>query len=164
MKTIFLIRHAKSSWSAPSLNDFERPLNKRGTKDAPCIGKKLAQLNFNPELIISSSSVRTRKTIALICNEVAYNLNEVVYRDELFHASLSTLKKNINDTNNKLDSIAIVGHNFGISNFANYLTADAVGTMPTCAVVKITLDVDSWEEIIEGLGNLEYYIYPKMLN
>lgn len=162
MKTIYLIRHAKSSWTAPALNDFERPLNKRGKNDAPLIGKKLNALNFNSELIISSPSVRTKKTIALICDEVEYNIDNVHFDSELYHASLSVFKKIINSTNNQLNSIAVVGHNFGISDFANYLTADAVGTMPTCAVVKILIEVDAWEEIIEGLGRLEYFIYPKM--
>lgn len=163
MKTIYLIRHAKSSWATPSLSDFDRPLNSRGKNDAPLIGKELRKLGFNPERIISSPSVRTTKTIQLICNEVNYKLGEVTFNQQLYHASLIAFKELINFLDNQQNSIALVGHNFGISDFANYLTANKIGVMPTCAAVKITLNVDAWEEIIEGLGSIEFYIYPKML-
>ncbi|MBW6483774.1 MAG: histidine phosphatase family protein [Vicingaceae bacterium] len=162
MKSIYLIRHAKSSWNSFSLNDFDRPLNDRGKKDAPFIGKKLKELNFNPDEIRSSPSKRTTKTIKLICKEVTFDFNNVVFKQGLFHPSLNTLKNELNSLSDSIDSVAFVSHNYGISDFANYLTDNAIGTMPTCGVVKINFDIDSWQEIIEGLGTLEYYVYPKM--
>lgn len=162
MKTIYLIRHAKSSWNSFSLNDFDRPLNNRGKKDAPFIGKKLKFLLFNPDKILSSPSKRTTKTIKLISKEVGFNFNNVIFKQELFLASLHTYKSELNSLSNTIQSVAIVGHNYGISDFANYLTDNAVGAMPTCGVTKINFDIDSWEEIIEGLGNVEFYVYPKM--
>lgn len=162
MKTIYLIRHAKSSWSSLSLNDFDRPLNDRGKKDTPFIGEKLKELSFNPDEILSSPSKRTTKTIKLICKEVTFDFNNVVFKQELFHPSLNTLKSELNSLSDTIHSVAFVSHNYGISDFANYLTDNTIGTMPTCGVVKINFDIDSWEEIIEGLGTLEYYVYPKM--
>ncbi|PKP47045.1 MAG: phosphohistidine phosphatase [Bacteroidetes bacterium HGW-Bacteroidetes-12] len=162
MKTIYLIRHAKSSWSSLSLNDFDRPLNERGKKDAPFIGKKLKELRFNPDEIRSSPSKRTTKTIKLICKEVDFDFKNVVFKKELFHPSLTIFKSEINSLSDTINSVAFVSHNFGISDFGNYLTDNAIGVMPTCGVVKINIDIDTWQELIEGLGTLEYYVYPKM--
>ncbi|NCP46234.1 MAG: hypothetical protein GW818_07420 [Flavobacteriales bacterium] len=94
--------------------------------------------------------------------EVTFDFNNVVFKQELFHPSLNTLKSELKTLSDTIHSVAFVSHNYGISYFANYLTDNAIGTMPTCGVVKINFDIDSWQEIIEGLGTLEYYIYPKM--
>lgn len=163
MKTIYLIRHAKSSWENHRLSDFERPLNKRGMNDTKKIGQELNQLDFNPEKIIASTSVRTTATIQLLCEHINYNFKNVEFNSTLYHPSRENFMRILEDLPDELESVALVSHNYGISEFADYLTENFMEAMPTCAVVCIELDIDSWKEIVRGLGTTKWYIYPKML-
>ena len=163
MKTIYLIRHAKSSWENHNLSDFERPLNKRGMNDTEKIGQKLNQLNFNPEKIIASTSARTTATIQLLCEHTNYNFKNVAFNSTLYHPSRENFMQILEDLPDELESVALVSHNYGISEFADYLTENFMEAMPTCAVVCIELEIDSWKEIVRGLGAKKWYIYPKML-
>lgn len=162
MKTLYLIRHAKSDWNNPTLTDFERPLNKRGFRDAPFMGKKLIELNFNPSLILCSPSNRTTITAELICNEIDYRLEDVKFDQSIYESSNSNLIKLINQLPNKHNQIALIGHNPSFTMLSNYLTENYIGNMPTCSIVKVELEIDSWNEIIEGIGVQKYFIYPKM--
>ncbi|MBL1232313.1 MAG: histidine phosphatase family protein [Flavobacteriales bacterium] len=163
MKTIYLIRHAKSSWENHRLSDFERPLNTRGINDTEIIGKELNKLNFNPEKIIASTSVRTTATIQLLCEHINYNFKHVIFNSKLYHPSKENFIRVLEDLPDELESVALVSHNYGISEFADYLTENFMEAMPTCAVVCIALEIDSWKEIVKGLGTTKWYIYPKML-
>lgn len=163
MKTVYLIRHAKSSWENHRLSDFERPLNKRGMNDTKKIGQELNQLDFNPEKIIASTSVRTTATIQLLCEHINYNFKNVEFNSTLYHPSRENFMRILEDLPDELESVALVSHNYGISEFADYLTENFMEAMPTCAVVCIELDIDSWKEIVRGLGTTKWYIYPKML-
>lgn len=156
MKTLYLIRHAKSDWNNPTLSDFDRPLNKRGLRDAPFIAKKLKKLDFNPELIVCSPAQRTITTSELIANKTC-----TLYIDAIYEASLSDLTHITNALPYKHSEIAIIGHNPSITALSNYLTNDYIDNMPTCSVVKIELEIDNWNEVIEGIGTKKYFIYPK---
>lgn len=163
MKTINLIRHAKSSWDNIELTDFERPLNKRGINDAKKIGIRLNQLGFNPDLILASSSIRTTETIQLLCEHIPYHFNKVVLTSTLYHPSKKNFIQLIEGLSDELKNVALVSHNYGISEFADYLTEEFQETMPTCAAISVELEIDSWKEIVRGLGVKKWYIYPKML-
>ena len=164
MKTIYLIRHAKSSWANHQLSDKERPLNQRGISDTQKIGKKLNELGFHPDKIISSSSVRTTETIKLLCQHIPYSFQDVAFTSTLYHPTNKDFISVIENVDDATNSIALVSHNYGISEFADYLTQDFVSAMPTCAVIAIDLEIDAWKEIIRGIGSTHWYIYPKMLD
>lgn len=160
MKILYLIRHAKSDWNNPELTDFERILNKKGLKDVPFMAKKLNESAFNPVHIICSSSQRTRTTVKLICNEINYPLKDVCFDSSIYEASLTTLISIINLLPNNKDEIAIIGHNPSITDLSNYLTTEHIGNMPTCSIVKIKLEIDNWNEIVNGIGIQKFFIYP----
>ena len=156
MKVIYLIRHAKSDWNNPLLTDFERPLNKRGLQDAPFMAKKLAELDFNPSLIVCSPAQRTTSTAELIAPKTS-----ILFENSIYEASLNNLTHLINLLPNEHNQIALIGHNPSITSLSNYLTDDFIGNMPTCCIIKIELEIDTWKEITQGIGIQQFFIYPK---
>ena len=163
MKAIYLIRHAKSSWKAPSIKDFDRPLNERGKNDAPKIGTQLNELGFTPDLILCSPAKRTQATAKLICKQTNIDTKHIELTPSIYEASLSVLINLITDLPNQYNEIALIGHNPAITYFYNYLTDDHLSNVPTCGALKIELDITQWNEIIQGMGSQKFYIYPKML-
>jgi phosphohistidine phosphatase len=161
MKTLYLIRHAKSDWYK-GVQDFERPLNKRGIQDAPQMGKHLKSENIVPDLIISSDANRAISTARLIAHEIDYDLTKIVENHNLYHASPKAMVKEIWTTSNEVDTLFVFGHNPGISELVEYLTEDWVD-MKTCCVAKITFDLNQWEALVRGTGTLENVISPKEL-
>ncbi|MCB0401664.1 MAG: histidine phosphatase family protein [Flavobacteriales bacterium] len=162
MKTIYLIRHAKSDWGNPGLSDFNRPLNQRGKHDAPLMGQQLRSLHVKPDLMLSSSAKRALETVTAISKELGYPNHQIQFEENIYHASTRQLAQIITGLNDELDTVALVGHNPGLTYFSNYLTDDLIDNIVTCGIVKIELEIDRWQEIIEGIGRKIYYIYPKM--
>lgn len=156
MKTLYLIRHAKSDWSDSTLADFDRTLNKRGFRDAPFMASKLDELGFNPDFIVCSPAKRTKITAQLIANSVS-----TLYEPSIYEAALKDLIQLINFLPNNHKEIAIIGHNPSITALSNYLTDDFIDNMPTCSIVKIELEIDNWNETTLGIGIKKYYTYPK---
>jgi len=161
MKYLTLIRHAKSDWSKGSLPDFDRPLNSRGKKAAPLMGRRLAERGTIPELLISSPAKRARKTASLIARELGIPKHEIVYQPEIYAAEEETLVKLIGNLEEDYEHVALVGHNPGISTLAEWLCPDSPGWMPTCAVLTLDLDCGSWTEVSRDCGRIRYYDYPK---
>lgn len=143
MKTLMLMRHAKSSWDHPHQTDHDRPLNKRGRKDAPEMGERFARDGIKPETIITSTAERAKET-ALKVMEAAHWTSPLIMRSELYHATshiwLSVLREL------ESDSVIAFGHNPGISEFVNLLAQESV-SMPTAAVAFIEIDIDDWKEL-----------------
>lgn len=161
MKCIYLIRHAKSDWNN-NLADFERPLNKRGKKDAPFMGIKLNELNPQLDLILASPAQRALSTAKGISKALNYNFDNIKFEETIYHSSYDNLNGIINNLDNSINNVALVGHNPGLTNFSNYLTNNYIDNIVTCGIVKIELDINNWNEIIEGIGSKIFYIYPKM--
>lgn len=161
MLTLFLVRHAKSSWANPGQADFDRPLNDRGERNAPFMGKKLAEKGEKPGLLVSSTAKRAFSTAKLIAEELGYEKDNIVKREDLYHAAVKTWLKEVNSLDNKHKTIMMFGHNNGITEFANYLCNAGIDNMPTCAVVKIKFDFDQWEMVSKGNGDLVYFDFPK---
>lgn len=162
MKTIYLIRHAKSSWDNPALSDFNRTLNARGKANAPLMGKKLVEEQALIDCLISSPAKRTTETSLILCYELNYRLDNIVFDERIYEASLKTLVNVVNEIPNQFNSVAIVGHNPAISQLFNYLTDEDLHHFPTCGIGKIELEIDQWSEIIQGIGRKIFFIYPKM--
>lgn len=157
MKSIYLIRHADSNWNNPNYSDFDRPLSDKGYKDIPLITKRLTELNFNPNLIFCSPSERTATTAKLISNSTS-----CLFDSNIYEALLVDLTKLINFFPDKCQEIALIGHNPSISLFSNYLTGESQYNMAPCTVIKIDLEIDSWNEVVQGIGIEVYSISPEM--
>jgi phosphohistidine phosphatase len=161
MKTLYLIRHAKSDWDNPKLSDIKRPLNKRGEKDAPMMAGILKKKNIKPDLFISSPSVRTTTTAKYFCKELDYDNNEVIIEDDIYLGSHQTLLNIISNLDNELISVVLFGHNPGITDLVNSLSPTLIDNVPTCGIVAINFEVNHWNEINKSNSALLFFEYPK---
>ncbi|MFC6101845.1 SixA phosphatase family protein [Olivibacter domesticus] len=160
-KHLFLIRHAKSDWNF-DLPDFERPLNSRGQKNAPYMAKKLAEHEVQPQLLVSSPANRALSTAQLFQEELTEQHLQIKEESAIYEASTPTLLKIINGFDNRYSSIALFGHNPGLSNLAHYLSSAFEYDMPTCSIVHIQFGTDDWAEISEDAGAIVWFNYPKL--
>ncbi|MDX6694131.1 MAG: phosphohistidine phosphatase [Blastocatellia bacterium] len=161
MKTLFLLRHAKSSWGNASLPDFERPLNERGQQAAPLIGKAMRRRQLNPQLILCSPAQRARETIALV-REAAALTAELRFDRRIYEASLQTLLAIVAQLDESADAALLVGHNPGFEELLAALTG-AAERMPTAALAHITLNIERWTDAREQSGALVQLLKPKEL-
>ena len=162
MKTLYICRHAKSSWKDLSLADIERPLNKRGKRDAPFMGKLLSEKKETPDVLVTSPAVRARKTAKIYADALDYPREEIIISDLIYesgHNQLVEMLKNIED---KYSSVMIFGHNPGFTLLSNYLADSYIENIPTCGVVKINFEIGSWKMITHKSGKIEYFEYPKL--
>lgn len=161
MKTLLLLRHAKSSWDEPSLRDFDRPLAARGKRDAPRIGKALRKRGPHPELIISSPAARTRATIKAIAASARFEA-EIQFEESVYGASASELIKLIRGLPREKATAMIVGHNPGLEDLVARLTGKPE-RMPTAALACIEFQIDGWDDLKDGEGKLAWLLTPKQL-
>lgn len=159
MKTLYILRHAKSAWDDPNLADFDRPLNDRGVTTAPFMGEVMRSRGYMPEVIISSPAVRARDTARLAKESAGFEV-EIQHDERIYEASPQTLRKVAMSTDDRYSSLMLVGHNPGMEGFVRYLTGK-LETMPTAALAVIDLDIDSWKQIDVGVGQLRQIIRPK---
>ena len=131
MKTIHLIRHAKSSWKNPSISDFYRNLNERGLRDAPFMAKELKKLAYQPDYILCSPAKRTTKTAEFFAEKLNFNQNNIYFEQRIYAASLKTLLEILNEVPSQYNNIALIGHNPAITQLSNYLTNDYIDNIPT---------------------------------
>jgi phosphohistidine phosphatase len=161
MKTLTLVRHAKSSWKDNSLADRDRPLNKRGKRDAPEMGRRIAAAGVRPSLIVSSPAVRAWTTAKIIANEIGYP-REFLQRDStLYLASVNGILDVIVSQDAGFNNLMLVGHNPGFTDFANYLVPGLTNNMPTAGVVSVELDTDDWSLYDKPDVTLLLYDFPK---
>ena len=161
MKTLTLVRHAKSSWKDTSLSDRDRPLNKRGERDAPEMGRRIAAAGIRPSLIVSSPAVRAWTTARIIADEIGYP-REFLQRDKrLYLASVNGILDVIVAQDTGFNSLMIVGHNPGFTDFANYLVPGLTNNIPTAGVVSVQLDTDDWSLYDRPDVELLLYDFPK---
>jgi len=162
MKTLILIRHAKSDWDDLSASDYERTLNKRGLYDAPEMGRRLNGRNMIPELFTASTAVRARMTAELIARAMGYPEEKLLWRDELYLAAPATMLDIIRKTPDTVSSLALLAHNPGISELVERLTREPFENLPTAGVVTLTARIDHWREA--GLRwQMQDFDFPKHL-
>jgi phosphohistidine phosphatase len=159
MKTLFVLRHAKSSWDNPDWSDFERPLNSRGLDAARFIGNLIYERALAPQIIVSSPAKRAKQTAVLV-KEIAEIAKSVEFDERIYEASPLTLFNLIREFDEKYNSVLIVGHNPGFENLVRILTGEPV-QMPTAALAKINLASEIWSAIETESGELEFLIRPK---
>ena len=161
MKTLYLVRHAKSSWKYPNLDDFERPLNKRGRRNAPFMGKILNKLKVAPDLVISSPANRAATTARIIAAAINYPLEDIVYREAIYEFSENALFHVIKQIEDSVNNAMVVGHNPAINGLANYIGDQPISNIPTCGVFCVDLKITSWTKIEEHCGKLRFFEFPK---
>jgi phosphohistidine phosphatase len=161
MKQLLLIRHAKSSWADAGMDDFDRPLNERGKTDAPVMAQRLIKKNVKIDVFISSTAKRAQKTCVLLMKEFEMDTEQVLLKPELYLAPPEVFYKCITEAGNEYDTIAIVAHNPGITDFANSLTTAKVDDMPTCAVYAVKIDTNDWKKFLIAKKEFWFFDYPK---
>ncbi|UKJ06386.1 SixA phosphatase family protein [Solitalea lacus] len=161
MKTLYLVRHAKSDKSLININDFDRPLNDRGLKDAPAMAKILSKKIKNPDLIVSSPALRAFTTAQLFAEVIDYDVESIRLNPSVYAANVTTLLGVINSLEDQLNTVIMFGHNPGLTDLFNYLTDNNLLNLPTCGIVKIDFDLQSWKLVSHGTGTSTYIDYPK---
>jgi phosphohistidine phosphatase len=159
MKKLYMIRHAKSSWKDISLDDYDRPLNKRGQKNAPFMGKLLKQKGVKPDAILSSPANRAKTTAKLIANEIDYK-NYITFDENIYEAGSSTLFFILKELDDGIGTVFLVGHNPELNILAHKLVGFHENIV-TSGVLEIEFDSESWAEIDAQNAKLISYEYPK---
>ena len=160
MKTLYLLRHAKSSWKDPTLADFDRPLNRRGKQNAPMMGQRLADRHECPEVMISSPAKRARKTGQLVAQELNYAVDAILFDPRIYEADPEMLLEVVRSLNDAWQEVMLIGHNPGFTELTNLLADYPLDNMVTCGLVKLELPISRWQETRPFSGTLLYYDYP----
>jgi phosphohistidine phosphatase len=158
---LYLNRHAKSSWEDSSLSDIDRPLNKRGKRDAPLMADILSQKVKAPQVIYSSPAKRAFNTAIQIAKGFGYDESNIIRDKRIYEASVSDLMRIINSVSNEYNIIMLFGHNPTFTMASNFLSDKYIDNLPTSGFVQINFDCDSWKSIEGNTGKLVLFEYPK---
>jgi len=164
MKKLYLIRHAKSSWNNVEMDDFDRPLNDRGEKDAPRMAKLLKHRGVVPDRMITSPAMRALSTCHLFAKVFDFEKKKIISEPKLYHAdsgNILSVLGSLSEHKGGEDLTLLFGHNPGMTDFANDLLTISIDNIPTCGVVEATLSIDKWQEISFGCGKMDSFDYPK---
>ena len=161
MRTIFLIRHAKSSWEHPGLRDFDRPLNERGLYEAPLMAQVLVREGIRPDLLVSSPAKRAWTTAVFFAT--AFGLSEDVVRRELdiYEADPLDILQLFSQLPDTADTVFMFGHNPTFTDVANRFAEKHIENVPTCGVVRIESDAVSWAAFDEDNATVRKQYFPK---
>lgn len=161
MKELYLIRHAKSDWNDPSLSDFDRPLNPRGMRNAPMMGKLLAKESAVPDLIVSSPALRAKTTALIFAQALQVATDAIRFEPSIYEASVQSLLYLVAALPDDAERIFLFGHNPGLTELANLLGDLSIENMPTASVVGIRFEVDAWHDAGKRRGKTIRFEYPK---
>jgi phosphohistidine phosphatase len=161
MKTLYIVRHAKSDKDNPKMEDIDRPLNQRGYADAHAMASKINDTRRNPELIISSPAVRALTTALIFARKFKYDPRKVILEETIYETGTKEYLKIIAGISNEINTAMIFGHNSTITMLVNKLTDPFTDHVPTCAVTAISFPVDDWKEVAMIQGKLVLYDFPK---
>ncbi len=164
MKTLHLIRHAKSSWDHPGLADIDRPLNERGKKSCRVMADAIADAGCDFDNVYCSPAVRAQATIAGLSK--ALSLGEIDWQveDDLYTFHAEDLMSWCRNLEEGLTSVVVVGHNPALTEFCNRLSGADIDNIPTCGYVQLAIDIDDWLELATDAAELVTFISPKMLS
>lgn len=161
MKTLYLLRHAKSSWDDPGLKDFDRPLNKRGLKAAPKIGAYMLKEKIRPDVVLSSPALRAKQTTTMVC-ETAELSSLINFDERMYEASVQRLFEIVAGFKEGINTAMMVGHNPGFEELLAGLTGESQ-RMPTASLACVELKVEKWNKVTGGVGKLVWLIRAKEL-
>lgn len=161
MRLLTLVRHAKSSWDDPTLDDFERPLNERGRRDAPRMAAHVLRSLGRPDRMVSSPAVRALSTAQVFAEACGIETDALRRQPRIYEASADTLLRLVRAFSDNDRHVMMFGHNPGFTELAHRLARCSFDDMPTCAVAQIGFDAKSWLDVDERGGTLRFYAYPK---
>ena len=161
MKTLTIVRHAKSSWKNQDLSDRERPLNNRGERDAPIMARRVADAGVRPSQIISSPAVRAWTTAKIFARELGYPVEFLQREDNLYLASLDNLLDVVAMQDAGFNHLMLFGHNPGLTDFVNYFVPGLTSNLPTSGVVTVSLNCEEWTLYDRPETELVLHDYPK---
>jgi phosphohistidine phosphatase len=161
MKTLLLVRHAKSSWDNLQLSDFERPLNDRGKKDAPRMAKRVKDKKAKIDRFISSPAKRAKKTALIFMEEYDAPEKDLVLVPSLYEASVKNFYDAVENVTDKDDTVALFSHNPGITDFVNTLTEKNIDNIPTCGVFALKIRTKKWQDFKKAEKEFLFFDYPK---
>lgn len=150
MKSLYLIRHAKSSWDSPMI-DFDRPLSLRGINDAHLVSNKLFNLLPNSFIVWSSNAKRAKETAVIMAENFRIPLDTIIFKRDLYTFDEQELQNQVKNCENKYDNLILFGHNDAITNFVNKFGNLFLENVPTSGVVHLEFDIDSWKDLKKGI-------------
>jgi phosphohistidine phosphatase len=160
-KRLLLIRHAKSDWGNPSLRDFDRPLNNRGNSNAPEMAQRIVKQNIYPDLIVSSPALRALTTAKYFAKTWKIDDAAIQANKNIYEAGIKTLLSIVNGFDDQFETIAMFGHNPGLTDFANYISDVEIYNMSTCSIAMFEFPFTQWEMISAQTGKILLFDYPK---
>lgn len=161
MKLLVLVRHAKSSWDDPALDDVERPLNPRGLRDAPRMGLQLERRRSTPDHMVSSPAQRAHATAEIFAERLGYPRPDIAIEPRIYEAGVKDLLDVIRHLDDAHDVVILFGHNPAVTSLVNVLTGAGLDNVPTCGVAEIAFDVEYWREASADQATLVEFDYPK---
>ena len=161
MKQLLIVRHAKSSWAIPGQDDFERPLNDRGHRDAPMMAERLLDKKIEVNAFISSPANRALTTATYLAKAYGLHKKDIHLFKELYHAAPASFYAVIGKTDSAIKTAAVFSHNPGITSFVNELTATKIDNMPTCGIFAVRADIKNWAEFTTAEKTFWFFDYPK---
>jgi phosphohistidine phosphatase len=164
MKTLIVIRHAKSSWDNPELSDFNRPLNERGERDAPKMAKRFKEKEITVNAMVSSPAERALATCRVFADILGFPEGNIQTSKDLYHAGdeeILDVVRGLKDLPVGDEVVMIFGHNPGLTEFVNNLIEEDIDNIPTTGVVCCKLDVERWTDVRWACGEREFFDYPK---
>ncbi len=160
MKSLLLVRHAKTEERSATGRDFDRALVKRGRDNAQQLAFELLAQNYQPDICLSSSAKRARETTEIVCSALQVPDYSLVYRDDLYLADESVLLSHITALDARVHHLMLVAHNPGISGLAHYIQRSLISPLPTCGAVLVRIAIDHWTDLSENCGIVERSIMP----
>lgn len=161
MKHLILVRHAKAAWNRSDIADIDRPLNDTGRREVPTMGERLAARDIMPDMIMSSPAERALHTATMLAPYVKLPSDRIVIQDELYLADTDILLSITQLTDANVDCMIIVGHNPGLTQFANMMTEVAVDNIPTCGMYHMKFDIDAWHKVDLKIGDYVAFDFPR---
>lgn len=161
MKTVYLIRHAKSSWKDMSLRDIDRPLNKRGKRDAPFMGQLLKRQEVQPDILLSSPANRAFTTACHFAKAFGMEKAAIQVEERIYEAWTKDILAIIQEQSSDRQTLFLFGHNPTFTSVANLFTTDYIDNVPTCGIVKIEAAVKKWKDFTERTGKVISFQFPK---
>ena len=161
MKQLLIVRHAKSSWAIAGQDDFERPLNDRGHRDAPMMAERLVDKKIDINAFISSPANRALATATYLAKAYGLHKKDIYLFKELYHAAPATFYEVVSKTDNAIKTAAVFSHNPGITSFVNALTLTKIDNMPTCGIFAVKADIKDWAEFENAEKIFWFFDYPK---
>jgi phosphohistidine phosphatase len=164
MKTIYIVRHAKSSWENPGLSDDQRPLLEKGKKRTKKVIDFLHEKNVKVDYIMSSHAVRAMETARIYAHALNYPVDQIKVESQIYYSNGERIFNQFYDLDNKYQSVMIVGHNPAFTDFANNFLRPMIDNLPTSGVVSVSFKTDKWEEIPTARFNVNFMIFPKLMS